>query len=134
VHAATVAALRVPTALHGTGLRYKVCYIDPDGHERSKSYPDVSESHKSQVFNLRSAVLSAAVDEKNILTNPCKAKGVKKPVPDKRKITPWTQGRLRTIQLALPPRQAIGSHSGAVLVCGRVKFSACHPMTSTGNR
>ena len=33
-------ALRVPTALHGAGLRYKVRYIDPDGQERSKSYPD----------------------------------------------------------------------------------------------
>lgn len=48
---------------------------------------DVSESHKSQVFNLLSAVLSAAVDEKKIRTNPCKAKGVKKPVPDRRKVT-----------------------------------------------
>ncbi|MBV8540309.1 MAG: hypothetical protein JO266_08850 [Acidobacteria bacterium] len=32
--------IRVPTALHGKGLRYKVRYIDPDGQERSKSYPD----------------------------------------------------------------------------------------------
>jgi integrase len=189
-------ALRVPTALHGAGLRYKVRYIDPDGQERSKSYPDkklkdaraflakvetdkltgdyidpaagkttlreycdnwlkgqsqdessqrtmrfkleiqvypslgtrslstisaatirdwlswmngndISESHKSQVFDLLSAVLSAAVDEKKIRTNPCRAKGVKRPVPDKRKITPWTEGRLRKIQLALPPRQSI---------------------------
>jgi integrase len=188
--------IRVPAALHGKGLRYKVRYIDPDGHERSKSYPDkrlkearafmakvetdkltgdyvdpksgktmlreycdnwlkgqsqdessqrtmryklkkqiypflgarslsavgaatirdwlswmngnnVSESHKSQVFDLLSAILSSAVDEKKIRTNPCKAKGVKKPVPDKRKVTPWTEGRLRKIQLSLPPRQSI---------------------------
>jgi hypothetical protein len=106
--------IRVPTVLHGKGLRYKVRYIDPDGQERSKSYPDkklkdaraflakvetdkldkqvypfigarslsvigattirdwlswmtgngISESHKSQVFDLLSAVLSSAVDEK----------------------------------------------------------------------
>lgn len=31
---------RVKTSLHGTGLRYKVRYIDPDGVERSKSFPD----------------------------------------------------------------------------------------------
>ncbi len=198
-------AIRMSTALHGTGLRYKVRYIDPDGQERSKSYPDkklkdaraflakvetdkltgdyvdsnagkatlreycenwlkgqsqdessqrtmrsklekqvypclgarslstigaaiirdwlswmngnnISESHKSQVFDLLSAVLSAAVDEKKIRINPCKAKGVKKPVPDKRKITPWTEGRLRKIQLALPSRQslvvAVGSGLG----------------------
>lgn len=32
--------IRVPATLHGRGLRYKVRYIDPDGQERSKSYPD----------------------------------------------------------------------------------------------
>jgi integrase len=47
------------------------------------------------------------VDEKRIRVNPCKARGVKKPVPDKRKVTPWTEVRLRAIQLALPPRQSI---------------------------
>ncbi|MFS8104624.1 site-specific integrase [Lentzea alba] len=31
---------RVKTSLHGSGLRYKVRYIDPDGVERSKSFPD----------------------------------------------------------------------------------------------
>ncbi|GGP39387.1 tyrosine-type recombinase/integrase [Saccharothrix coeruleofusca] len=31
---------RVKTSLYGTGLRYKVRYIDPDGVERSKSFPD----------------------------------------------------------------------------------------------
>lgn len=188
--------IRVPTALYGKGLRYKVRYIDPDGQERSKGYPDkklkdaraflakvetdkltgeyidpkagkttlreycenwlkgqsqdessqrtlrfkldkqvhpflgarslstigaatirdwlswmtgngISESHKSQVFDLVSAVLSSAVDEKKVRANPCKAKGVKKPVPDKRKITPWTEVRLRKVQLALPPRQSV---------------------------
>ncbi|MEV6069243.1 tyrosine-type recombinase/integrase [Nocardia sp. NPDC052001] len=29
-----------PTELHGKGLRYRVRYIDPDGSERSKSFPD----------------------------------------------------------------------------------------------
>jgi hypothetical protein len=31
---------RVPTPLCGRGLRYRVRYTDPDGHERSKSFPD----------------------------------------------------------------------------------------------
>jgi integrase len=47
------------------------------------------------------------VEEKKDQTNPRKGRGVKKPVPDKRDITPWTEGRLRKIQLALPPRQSI---------------------------
>jgi integrase len=67
----------------------------------------ISESHKSQVFDLLSAILSAAASEKKIRTNPCRTKGVKKPVPDKRKITPWTEGKLRKIQLALPSQQFI---------------------------
>ncbi|MEJ2853514.1 MULTISPECIES: tyrosine-type recombinase/integrase [unclassified Saccharothrix] len=32
--------VRVKTSLYGTGLRYKVRYIDPEGVERSKSFPD----------------------------------------------------------------------------------------------
>ncbi|WP_307867870.1 phage integrase central domain-containing protein [Umezawaea beigongshangensis] len=31
---------RVKTSLYGTGLRYKVRYLDPDGKECSKSFPD----------------------------------------------------------------------------------------------
>jgi integrase len=31
---------RVPTPLCGRGLRYRVRYTDPDGRERSKSFPD----------------------------------------------------------------------------------------------
>ncbi|GLZ54997.1 site-specific integrase [Actinomycetospora sp. NBRC 106378] len=31
---------RERTDLHGTGLRYKVRYVDPEGRERSKSFPD----------------------------------------------------------------------------------------------
>ena len=32
--------IRVPTPLYGRGLRYRVRYTDPDGRERSKSFPD----------------------------------------------------------------------------------------------
>ncbi|MBV8540055.1 MAG: site-specific integrase [Pseudonocardiales bacterium] len=37
---ATGKAIRVKTNLCGTGLRYKVRYLDPDGNEKSKMYPD----------------------------------------------------------------------------------------------
>ncbi|MBB5892794.1 tyrosine-type recombinase/integrase [Kutzneria kofuensis] len=39
----------VPTALHGKGLRYKVRYIDPNGDERSKSFPD-KQKNKAESF------------------------------------------------------------------------------------
>lgn len=32
------------TELHGVGMRYKVRYLDPDGSERSKSFPDKQRS------------------------------------------------------------------------------------------
>lgn len=32
--------VRVRTSLYGTGMRYKVRYVDPDGKERSKAFPD----------------------------------------------------------------------------------------------
>jgi hypothetical protein len=31
---------RVKAARHGTGQRYRVRYLDPEGHERSVSFPD----------------------------------------------------------------------------------------------
>jgi hypothetical protein len=60
-------------------------------------------------------------------TNPRKGRGVKKPVPDKRDITPWTEGRLRKIQLALPPWQSPCFPLAAALACGRAKFWAYLP-------
>src|SRR5919205_2028347 len=36
----TESVSRVKTALHGKGMRYKVRYLDPDGRELSKMYPD----------------------------------------------------------------------------------------------
>lgn len=36
----TKKSVRVKTALYGKGLRYKVRYLDPDGRERSESFPD----------------------------------------------------------------------------------------------
>ncbi|MGH3846206.1 MAG: tyrosine-type recombinase/integrase [Pseudonocardiaceae bacterium] len=37
---ATGKAVRVKSALCGNGLRYKVRYLDPDGNEKSRMYPD----------------------------------------------------------------------------------------------
>jgi integrase len=37
---ATGKVTRAKTGLWGTGLRYKVRYLDPDGNEKSKMYPD----------------------------------------------------------------------------------------------
>ncbi|MEU0152950.1 tyrosine-type recombinase/integrase [Micromonospora fulviviridis] len=40
---------QIKTPLHGTGLRYRVRYIAPDGRERSKSFPD-KEKRAAEAF------------------------------------------------------------------------------------
>ena len=39
VDAATGKRIREKTGLHGKGQRYRVRYLDPEGVERSKSFP-----------------------------------------------------------------------------------------------
>jgi integrase len=182
---------RVKTPLHGRGMRYKVRYIDPEGNEKSKSFPDrakrqaddflisvesdkregkyvdpkageikfsayvetwfggqsqdaaTQENLHSQVnsqlvpffgklsmskidipkvrewigwmgeknlslryqqllFDRLSSILNAAIEEKIILANPCKARSVQRPSPPERKIKPWPEARMNAVRLALP--------------------------------
>jgi integrase len=198
----TKTASRVKTGLYGKGMRYKVRYLDPDGRELSKMYPDrqlsaakaflhdiesakqqgtylnpnagkvtfqdyAKEWFKGQAFKSTtrsnvpsrlknqvypflgttelgsitpttirnwirwmmdrgtapsyrhvcfvhvSAILSAAVDDKKIATNPCKARSVTKPQPGLSKVVPWSDARLKAVWLALPPRVAITVPLGA---------------------
>jgi len=61
-------------------------------------------STQAVYFDTLSSILSAAVEDRKIRANPCKAQGVKKPKPSSRKVVPWSETRLRAIQLALPAR------------------------------
>jgi len=36
--------IREKTELHGNGMRYRVRYLDPNGRERSQSFPDRQKS------------------------------------------------------------------------------------------
>ncbi|MQA16414.1 MAG: tyrosine-type recombinase/integrase [Pseudonocardiaceae bacterium] len=193
---------RVRTELHGKGDRYRVRYLDPDGVERSRSFPDrqkkaadefliavesdkregryinaragkvtfreyaeswlkgqsddaatrqtigsrlrsqlypfferralssitpamvrewldwllgkgLGASYRSVLFELLSSILGAAVEEKRIHENPCRAKSIKKPKGAPRKVVPWSASRLRAMQLALPLRSRIVIPLGA---------------------
>jgi integrase len=193
---------RLKTGLHGKGMRYKVRYLDPDGRELSKMYPDrqlsaakaflheventkqqgtylnpnagkikfqdyaqewlrgktfksttrsnvpsrlnnqvypflgnielgsitpttirnwirwmmdrdTAPSYRHVCFVHVSAILSAAVDDKKITTNPCNARSVTKPQPGRHKIVPWSDTRLKAVWLALPPRVKITIPLGA---------------------
>ncbi len=63
----------------------------------------VQASYRAQLWDLLSAILEAAVVDKKIRANPCKAKSVRRPKPEQRKIVPWTDAKLHKVQLALPP-------------------------------
>ncbi|MEU5695171.1 tyrosine-type recombinase/integrase [Actinosynnema sp. NPDC020468] len=70
-------------------------------------------STQAVYFDTLSSILSAAVEDKKIRVNPCKAQSVKKPKPAVRKVVPWPESRLRAVQLALPPRFAPTAELGA---------------------
>jgi integrase len=183
---------RVKTALFGKGLRYRACYIDPAGAERSKSFadkmkgqaedflvkienakreyayidpragettfsvfaltwvdsvkvdPSTREGYRSRLrhqilpffgnyslmkispslirewereyskkyapktlevaFAIFKAVLTAAVDDKKIPSNPTTAKSVKQPRAPHRKVVPWPRAWVTDMRSALPTR------------------------------
>ncbi|MFD9703974.1 tyrosine-type recombinase/integrase [Lentzea sp. NPDC059081] len=193
---------RVKTELHGKGLRYKVRYFDPNGNEKSRSFPDrqkkraddfllevesdkregkyvdpkageikfaayvetwfggqsqdaatqenlryqvnkrlvpyfgksslksidipmvrgwitgmseagLSLTYQQLLFDRLSSILNAAVEEKIIHANACKARSVQRPSPPERRIKPWPEKRLHSIRLALPARYKPAAVLGA---------------------
>ncbi|XVV04964.1 tyrosine-type recombinase/integrase [Actinosynnema sp. CA-248983] len=66
-------------------------------------------SYRAQVFDLVSAILSAAAspEEKRIHRNPCKSKSVKRPKPDDRRIVPWTQERVYSVRSGVDDRYRV---------------------------
>jgi integrase len=68
---------------------------------------------RAVVFVHVSAIFNAAIDDKKIGENPCKAKSVTRPQPDKRKIVPWSAGKLAAVRLALTARNKIVIPLGA---------------------
>ncbi|APU12429.1 MULTISPECIES: tyrosine-type recombinase/integrase [Actinoalloteichus] len=73
-------------------------------------------SYRSVCFIHVSSILSAAVDDKRIRTNPCKAASITKPQPQPPKVVPWTDARVKAVLLALPHRAQITVPLGAA--CG----------------
>jgi integrase len=196
---------RVKSARYGTGLRYRVRYIAPDGRERSESFPDrakrdaeaflasvesdkhrgryidpaagrrpfapfaeawlrthqfdestrqsvevrvrkhiipyfgnrpisaikpstvrewdaslvgkLSVGSRSVAFSHLSSILTAAVDDGLIASNPCSARSVSKPRRAPHKVVPWRIDTVSAIRAALPPRYRpavdIGAGCGA---------------------
>lgn len=193
---------RVKTDLYGKGLRYKVRYFDPQGNEKSKSFPDrqkkaaenfllevesdklegkyvdpkagevkfevyveswfggqsqdaatqenlryqvnkrlvpffgksslkaidipmvrswisgmtedeLSLTYQQLLFDRLSSILNAAVEERKLHTNVCKARSVQRPSPPERRVKPWPEKRLHSVRLALPARYKPAAVLGA---------------------
>ena len=56
---------------------------------QAKADKPLSASHIRLVLGTLSSILKAAVADERIARNPCKAKTVKPPKPDQRKLVPW---------------------------------------------
>jgi integrase len=65
---------------------------------------DLAASTASGVLALLSSVLSAAVDDGLIASNPCRARSVRAPSATRRKIVPWEAAAVDAVRAALPPR------------------------------
>ncbi|WP_374982796.1 tyrosine-type recombinase/integrase [Streptomyces fradiae] len=59
-------------------------------------------SHRRIVFGTVSAAFSAALDDGLITKNPCKAKSVQTPKPDRSRVVPWTVEQVFAVRAALP--------------------------------
>ena len=80
-----------------------------------KGIDHLSPSYRRVMFANISSVMSAAVDDAEILSNPCKASSVKPPTVPARKIVPWTADQVAAVHEALPERYRIVVTLGAGL-------------------
>lgn len=88
-------------------------WMQTNGKRTQDKGSKLEASYRAQLFDLVSAILEGAKDDKVIKSNPCKAKSIKKPKVEKKKIVPWPESKLRKIHLALPPRYKIVVPLGA---------------------
>lgn len=76
---------------------------------------DLASSYRQVIFANVSTVFTAAVDDRLIQQNPCKASSVRKPKPEPRKMTPWSSKQVALVRDALPDRYQLVTHLGAGL-------------------
>lgn len=61
-------------------------------------------TYRREIFKNVSAVFTAAVDDRVIQRNPCRAASVKAPKPSPGRVRPWTSERVFAVRAALPER------------------------------
>ncbi|MYW65805.1 site-specific integrase [Streptomyces sp. SID8379] len=63
-----------------------------------------AESYRRLIFDAVSAVFNAAVDDRLLASNPCRARSVKAPRPSQVRVHPWTPERVFAVRSQLPER------------------------------
>lgn len=87
----------------------------------------MSASYRQQVFDAFSAILSAAVEEGLIIENPCKARSIKRPKVEQRKVVPWSEEKMWKIRDALLDPYKIVVPVGGGLGLRRMEIFAFSP-------
>ncbi|MFB8114259.1 tyrosine-type recombinase/integrase, partial [[Kitasatospora] papulosa] len=64
----------------------------------------LSAAYRRGIFAHVSTVFTAAVEDRLIRANPCRARSVKAPRLDPRKVKPWSADRVMAVRAALPER------------------------------
>ncbi|MFD4323566.1 tyrosine-type recombinase/integrase [Nocardioides sp. NPDC058538] len=67
-----------------------------------RTLDDLASTYRAVIFANVSTVFTAAVDDKLLAENPCKAKSVRRPKPDPRKVIPWRRERVIAVRDRLP--------------------------------
>ncbi|MGH3881504.1 MAG: tyrosine-type recombinase/integrase [Actinophytocola sp.] len=87
----------------------------------------MSATYRGQLFDMLSAILNAAVEEGLITVNPCKARSIKRPKVERRKIVPWPEEKMWAIRAALPEIYRIAIPLGAGLGLRQMELLAQSP-------
>ena len=75
----------------------------------------LSDRYRRTLFGNVSAMFTAAMDDNLIARHPCTGKSVKKPKPGRKKVVPWPEERVWTVQGKLPDRFRVLVDLGAGL-------------------
>jgi integrase len=79
------------------------------------SLRSLAPTYRQVIFANVSSVFTAAVDDSLISANPCRAKSVRRPKLDRRKVTPWPKERVLAVRDQLPERYRLAVWLGAGL-------------------
>ncbi|MDI3387044.1 site-specific integrase [Streptomyces sp. B-S-A8] len=61
-----------------------------------------ADSYRRLIFDAASSVLNAAVDDRLLASNPCRARSVKPPRPSATRVHPWSASQVFAVRSALP--------------------------------